>query len=504
MTETANTYDELPYSDHAYVQAHPDRLAVIGMLYGLTPPPVQRCSVLELGCGLGGHLLPMATVLPESRFVGIDLSAGQIELGRQRVEQLGIANVELRRQDLMDFGDDEGPFDYIICHGVYSWVPPAVQERILRICKHALAPHGLATISYNVRPGWGVRSVVRDILRHGSRDAVSPAEQVAKGLEFLRFVARSVFDPDSPYGQVIRGAAETLSNDSPTYVFHEYLEECNEPIRFEQFVERARDVGLRYIADATLRDPAALLTEEAREHLNADDDDMVGCEQTIDYLAERAFRRDVLCHDDLAPSRWPDPTAVREMHIIGQATPATDDTDAKPDDGVEFSIPEGPSLTTTSPGLMTALRLLHQVRPAGVPYAELLGQIQATIGEVNTDTLERSLLACAMSSFAELHTHLPRTDTHPGERPAATAVARCQAETGKHVANLLHRNIELDAFARALLALLDGTRDRAALVDAIAAQHRAGVLKFADDDADLPGTIGKVLDALAGMSLLIG
>jgi len=211
MADTSTTYDELPYSDRAFVQAHPDRLAVVGALHGLSPAPVDRCAVLELGCGLGGNLIPMAAVLPESRFLGIDLSVRQVEQGRALIERLGLRNVELRRQDLMDFGEGDGPFDYILCHGVYSWVPPAVQDRILSICKRKLTPRGLATISYNVYPGWHLSGAVRDILRYGARGAGGPAEQVKRAMEFLGFVARSVFEPDSPYGQAVRAAAESLA-----------------------------------------------------------------------------------------------------------------------------------------------------------------------------------------------------------------------------------------------------------------------------------------------------
>ena len=104
------------------------------------PRRSNRCRVLELGCTDGGNLLPMAATLPRSSFLGIDLSGRQIAAGQKMIERLGLENVELRQMDIADVGEDFGTFDYIICHGVYSWVPPPVQDKILEICARRLAP----------------------------------------------------------------------------------------------------------------------------------------------------------------------------------------------------------------------------------------------------------------------------------------------------------------------------------------------------------------------------
>ena len=38
------------------------------------------------------------------------------------VTQLGLSNVDLQAADIMDLPDAFGSFDYIIAHGLYSWV----------------------------------------------------------------------------------------------------------------------------------------------------------------------------------------------------------------------------------------------------------------------------------------------------------------------------------------------------------------------------------------------
>src|SRR4051812_18247838 len=83
-------YDEVLYPSEVHSQTHPNRLAVIGALFGLEPAPVERCRVLELGCGNGSNLVPMAWGLPQSEFVGIDLASRPIAQGQQMVQDVGV------------------------------------------------------------------------------------------------------------------------------------------------------------------------------------------------------------------------------------------------------------------------------------------------------------------------------------------------------------------------------------------------------------------------------
>src|SRR5437868_13031530 len=119
MSMTAcSSYDEVPYASYPYPESHPDRLATVAMLLGLQPAPVEHCRVLELGSASGGNLIPMAEALPQSNFLGIDLSERQIAEGIHTVGALGLTNIDLRRMNITEVGPDLGVFDYIICHGV--------------------------------------------------------------------------------------------------------------------------------------------------------------------------------------------------------------------------------------------------------------------------------------------------------------------------------------------------------------------------------------------------
>jgi SAM-dependent methyltransferase len=143
------TYDDVPYTSYPYVRTSPDRLCTLARFFGVPAPAPSRARVLELGCASGGNLLPMADALPEAQFVGIDLSARQIEDGRALAQEAGLENIELRHASILDVDASWGSFDYVICHGVYSWVPPDVQRHILAIGRDCLSEGGVAYISYN-------------------------------------------------------------------------------------------------------------------------------------------------------------------------------------------------------------------------------------------------------------------------------------------------------------------------------------------------------------------
>src|SRR5262245_22460675 len=143
-TREPTSYDTVPYAGAPFATLHPGFLATRAALFGMTPAPPSSCRVLELGCGMGNNLLPLAVALPGASFLGVDLSPAQIAMGRQAAEQLGLANVELRAASILELPGDLGTFDYILCHGVYSWVPPAAQEAILALCGRCLAPQGVA------------------------------------------------------------------------------------------------------------------------------------------------------------------------------------------------------------------------------------------------------------------------------------------------------------------------------------------------------------------------
>ncbi|MES9961726.1 MAG: class I SAM-dependent methyltransferase, partial [Sedimenticola sp.] len=160
----ADSYDAIPYESTPIPDTHPGHLACLARLYGIDSAPPSNCKVLEFGCASGGNLIPMAARLPDSYFLGIELSPEQAREGAARIAELGLTNCEIRQADILDLQDDGLRFDYIITHGVYSWSPPEVRKRIMELSSQLLSPRGVAYISYNSYPGWRMRGMLRDIL----------------------------------------------------------------------------------------------------------------------------------------------------------------------------------------------------------------------------------------------------------------------------------------------------------------------------------------------------
>ena len=98
----AEKYDAVAYQGQSNALSHPDRMAVVATLYGLAPPSVATCRVLEFGCSDGANLLPMAASLPDGQFVGCDLSPRAIAAARQAAAELGLANVTFVTGDLSE------------------------------------------------------------------------------------------------------------------------------------------------------------------------------------------------------------------------------------------------------------------------------------------------------------------------------------------------------------------------------------------------------------------
>src|ERR1700712_671865 len=182
-------YDATPYTSNSFPQSAPGQLAAVAHLFGLEPPKVSTARVLEIGCAAGGNLIPFAAGHPRARVVGIDLSSVQIDDGRARVQALGIDNVELLAGDIarMDLAA-LGLFDFVIAHGVYSWVPAEVQDALLSAFRRCLAPDGIGYCSYNVYPGWKSKEILRDAMLLARGASTSPDDKArdARGMvDFL-------------------------------------------------------------------------------------------------------------------------------------------------------------------------------------------------------------------------------------------------------------------------------------------------------------------------------
>jgi methyltransferase-like protein/SAM-dependent methyltransferase len=497
----SNSYDAVPYNSYPFPRTHPDHLAAVATLFGMKPAPIDRCRVLELGCAAGGNLIPMALTLPGSRFVGVDLSARQIANGRKLVRELALDNIDLRHLNILDVGQDFGSFDYIVCHGVYSWAPGPVRDKVLEVCAQNLAPRGVAFVSYNTYPGWHMNGAIRDMLCFHARRFARPEDRARQARALLDFLAEAAAPEQNAYSRLLEEGLEVFARVDDSYLLHEYLEEVNEPIYFHQFVERAARHGLQYLAEAEVhtmaawRFPARVAAAVARLSSN-----FIELEQFLDFVRNRKFRQTLLCHAGVTLGRHVGTERLSGLYVASALKPASPDLDVRSNREDHFHGPRGQGPTTTDPLLKAALVHLAEHWPQAVPFAALAGAARARLGAGGADgdqALGKSLLQLYSANLLELHTRsLPIVREAP-ERPRASPLARRQAVAGPVVTNLRHESVSLNAWQRQVLGLLDGSRDRAALLDQLTA-HESLVVQTggqpAPSQAEPRGSLGTALE----------
>jgi methyltransferase-like protein/SAM-dependent methyltransferase len=466
MADTS--YDEIPYESEPVYQTHPDALCTAALLSGMQPAPVERCRVLELGCASGGNLAPMAATLPDSRFVGVDLSPAQIADGQARLLPLGLGNLELRAMSIVEVDERLGEFDYILCHGVYSWVSDDVQEKILDLCARQLAPEGVAYISYNTFPGWHRRAMVREMLAFHVRPFADATERVRHARAFLDFLPRALPEPDGLHARLVGDEAKRLLPLRDDYLFHEHLEAVNQPIYFHQFAARARAKGLQYLGESCQQTTLGDLRPEVAEGLARLGDDPIAFEQYVDFVRNRMFRRSLVCRAERALS--PHPEVIERLRVGALARPIKPRPSLEPGVDETFQTETGSAVTTDEPRFKALLLCLFEAWPRSLPFAELGRALASHLGApLAPAPLAEMVLECYGANLLALGVHQPRLTVALSERPLASALARLQAQRGARVANLNHRVVELSELDRVVLQQLDGTRDREALVERLAA-----------------------------------
>ncbi len=507
----AQTYDELPYISSAFTQTAPEHLHAVAKLFGLDTPPPARARVLELGCAAGGNLIPFAARHPAARALGVDLSTVQVKAGNQAIRSMGLNNIRLLQASITELGADIGLFDYIICHGVYSWVPEDVREAILRLSRERLAPQGVAYVSYNVYPGWKAKEIVRDamLLRTGPHQSASEKLGYARGMiDFLHDMAHE----GSLLQKVMQDHIQMIRHGHEPYLVHEFLEICNAPCYFRDFTAAASRHGLTYLADSNTASMFASNygSKAAEPLLRECGGSQMALEQLLDFLTNRTFRQTLLVHEKRAGEiqYQLDPAALVPFHLCGRFSLAEGGSSA-----------EGPwqaangSLVAGSPKPWAMLiERLTSAWPASVPVAALIEEAQAA-GGADPQQIRQAMLQAVQQLviIGAVRVRLEAIRTRPeaiGPCPVAPEALRRLAALRREKSvpislyNLWHETLpDEDVVEAVLLPLLDGRHDRAALRAALLEAARAGQLQFVREgqpieDADaLTGACGEHLEA---------
>lgn len=479
LMATTDSYDEIPYQSTPFRETHPGFLAPLVRLFGLEAAAPERCRVLELGCASGGNLIPMAFHLPESRFLGLELSASQARAGAESLESLGLQNIEIRQGDILAFDPEAGRFDYIIAHGVYSWAPPAVREKILSICRDHLSENGVAYVSYNTLPGWRMRGVLRDMLLFHTRALEVPAERLAAAQAYLVRLAPVLKAQDTLSARYLGYEIDRIRANHPSYLFHEYLETHNQPFLFSEFVADAAAHGLRYLCDTELHTLfPSTLGDEAAEFLSEIPDD-IGLWQHMDFLMNRNFRQSLLCRQERFPLEAPDMDTFTAYAFYADLRPPKK-LDLRRVKAAPFVAADGSERRASHPLTKAALVQLHAAYPASIAFAELAQRARDAVRSAANAAAAEEVDHLASELFGfYAHQAIGATLTPessppaPSESPRASPLALTQAFAGGQVPTARHFTLDLDPFGARLLAMLDGTRTLAALKEELVAEGPA-------------------------------
>ena len=294
-------YSELGYKSMPFPYTTPATLEAYGALVGVSAPNPKTARVLELGATYGGNIISQALFNPDATFVGIELSQEQVEKGNEVIANAGLTNVSLIQSDIASIGSEIGTFDYIIAHGVYSWVDDGVKDALLRLIDEHLAEDGIAYISYNTYPGWHTMDEVRQLMMFSNRDKAqfNHKEKVLHGKTIGSIVGSQILKYDNlkERNSKFLGALRSVMQKDEYYVGHDHLEPNNDPVYFYQFNDHLGAHNLTYLCDADLTlsmvrsfdaDIADTLDKLA---LN----DHVAQEQYLDFMLDTTFRKSIIC-----------------------------------------------------------------------------------------------------------------------------------------------------------------------------------------------------------------
>lgn len=474
MSAPATSYDEVAYPAVPFPQTAPEQLAVSARLAGLDAPSPASATVLEVGCGDGFNLVALAAAWPDAQFFGFDLAPTAIARGQALAAQIGLSNLTLAVGDILHVAEAmEQRFDYVIVHGVYAWVPPAVRAATMRLVGRVLAEDGVAFVSYNALPGAYLRIALREALMFALEGVEGSEARLAAAREHLAILANPASEPATFLASAMRDIARIAHANPASVLFHDEMGAFYEPQRFLDTVEDARANGLRYLGDAS-KGRALESFLPANFPDTADEETaLLRLIQAADYRDMCPFRQTLFVRDHRRPQRRFDLSRFDGLYVSAEGERLPDG---------EFRLRQD-SLTVHDPDVAAALDRLIAAAPDRVPARELGGEeVLRTLWV---------LYGRALVDFSPLPFPYPAV---AGERPVASPLVRTMLERGDDTLCALdHRMLKFEnAPTRALLALLDGTRDRAALAEA----GRAAGLQT-------PDALDKGLNAFARAALLV-
>jgi SAM-dependent methyltransferase len=296
-------------SDSQYIsgsffeECTPTHLNMLALLKGFIPPPTDQFTYIELGCGYGYMACIMAAVYPEGQFHVVDFNPEHIAAGQELAQQAKLTNISFHCAsfaDLVDRPDLLPQADYIITHGVYSWINEHNRLSIQKIVEQKLKNNGLFYVSYNALPGASTNAAIQHLIyQHGLQNPKASSEQALEGLDFIKSLKEL---GSHLYGVFprLRDRIKYLERQSPIYLAHEFMNQEWRAFYFSEIYDHFTAAGLTYltIGNFVYNDPETLgfsikTPQEKKNFFN----NPVMRETFRNYIDMLPFRMDIFIRD---------------------------------------------------------------------------------------------------------------------------------------------------------------------------------------------------------------
>jgi hypothetical protein len=345
-----------------------------------------------------------------------------------------------------------------------------VRDRLLALCGELLTANGVAFVSYNALPGGHLRKMIREMMLYSVEGIDDPERRVSGGLEFLRFLIESRPEGDT-YRALIDELLKKMEKSGTQVTYHDEMTETYHPVHFFEFEEHARKHGLQYLSEALLPPPTdPTYRQDVRSALeSAADDDIVKQEQTLDYMRARMYRETLLCRGERVLRR--DFPAEHFQRLLFASQTAS--TPAEGSGARAFTSPGGIKMESNHPAVIALLQELGAAWPGALTFDEIQRRLPGSGIALDSDGVTL-LMRLVVTKMIELRTWRAPVAVTISSRPRASANARQEACSKGFATTLLHAKIALDdPVIRSFLKLLDGTRDRDGLLEAMKAEFPA-------------------------------
>ena len=482
MSPSATTYDVVEWPSLPIPACHPVRMATVAALAGLSAPVPEQATVVDLGCGSATNLLSIAAAYPGVTAIGVDPSGNAIEKGQELAAAAELTNVQLVHGTEVPLAD--GQADFVIVHGVLSWVDARTRSAVIAEAARVLRDGGLAMLSYVVDPGALPRLVTHEIgMRVAAAELAAGKPEAAKAAVLARLqIASRQASTGFLYAVDAAAEFERVAREDAQVLFHDVLVPDWCPLAVTDLAEQALTDGLDYVGE--LRPPdrwrAQVQPSEVDGVIALSGDSAVAQQQYIDDMLGQAFHASLFVKGTApasAAASAPAPATdvpITTWHVRADRLDRWFDQPDRDHQAVSDAI--------RAAGL------------SGLSLGEIAAQTELAPEAVLRIASRLDALACAVLAISG-----PPAASEAGEFPLASPLARVQAQTEQEaLTSLRHANVAVtDLRRRALLPLTDGTRDRAALIDALRATE------LIDDDVDAAAVVEECLTAFSRSAFLV-